>query len=42
MDKTKGQSDKNATLTPIKILPKKYDRFLVNFQITFSTYQLDF
>ena len=41
-DKIKGQSDKNATLTPTKILPKKYDKFPVNFQIDLSTYKLDF
>ena len=37
-----GQSGKNTTLTPIKTLPKKYNHFSVNFQITLSTYKLDF
>ena len=40
-DKTKGQSGKNTTLTPIKTLPKKQDYFSVIFQIDFSTYKLD-
>ena len=39
-DKTIRQSDKNAILTSTKILPKKYDNFLVNFQIILSTYKL--
>ena len=41
-DKTKGQSSKNATLTLTKTLPKKYGHSPVNFQITLSTYKLDF
>ena len=41
-DKIKGQSGKNATLTPTKTLPKKYDKFSVNFQIVLSTYKLDY
>ena len=40
-DKIKGQSGKNATLTPTKTLPKKQDKFPVNFQIVLSTYKLD-
>ena len=40
-DKTKGHSGKNATLTPTKTLPKKYDYSPVIFQITLSTYKLD-
>ena len=39
-DKTKGHSGKNATLTPTKTLPKKYDYSPVIFQITLSTYKL--
>ena len=39
-DKTKGHSGKNTTLTPTKTLPKKYDYFLVIFQIALSTYKL--
>ena len=39
--KTKGQSGKNATLTPTKILPKKKDHSSVDFQIALSTYKLD-
>ena len=34
-DKIKGQSGKNATLTPTKTLPK------INFQIALSTYKLN-
>ena len=41
-DKTKGQYGKNATLTPTKTLPKKQDKFPVNFQIVLSTYKSDF
>ena len=40
-DKTKRQSGKNTTLTPTKILSKKYDNFPVDFQISLSTYKLD-
>ena len=40
-DKTKGHSGKNATLTPTKTLPKKYDYFPVVFQTTLSTYKLN-
>ena len=40
-DKTKGQSSKNITLTPTKILPKKYDHSSVEFQIALFTYKLD-
>ena len=40
-DKTKGQSGKNATLTPIKTLPKKQDHSPVNFQIDLFTYKYD-
>ena len=39
-DKTKGHSGKNATITPTKTLPKKYDYSLVIFQIALSTYKL--
>ena len=38
---TNGQFGKNATLTPIKILPKKQNHFPVNFQIDLSIYKLD-
>ena len=41
-DKTKGQFGKNATLTPTKTLPKKYDHSPINFQINLFTYKLDF
>ena len=41
-DKTKGQSSNDTTLTPIKILPKKYGHSPVNFQITSVIYKLDF
>ena len=41
-DKTKGQSGKNTTLTPTKTVPKKQGHAFVNFQITLSTYKLDF
>ena len=40
-NKTIGKSSKNTTLTPTKILPKKYDNSPINFQITLSTYKLD-
>ena len=40
--KIKGQSDDNTTLTPTKILPKKYSHSPVNFQISLSTYKLNF
>ena len=40
-DKTKKQAGKNTTLTLTKILPKKYDHFSVDFQITLFTYKLD-
>ena len=30
-EKTKGQFGKNTTLTPTKILPKKYDHFQIDF-----------
>jgi len=40
--KIKGQSGDNTTLTPTKILPKKYGHSLVNFQISLSTYKLKF
>ena len=40
-DKTKRHSCKNTTLTPTKILPKKYDYFSVIFQIALSTYKLN-
>ena len=38
-DKTKGQSAKNATLTPTKTLPKKQDHSSINFQIDLFTYK---
>ena len=41
-DKTKGQSGKNTTLTPIKTLPKKQGHSHVDFQIALSTYKLNF
>ena len=41
-DKIKGQFNKNITLTPTKILTKKYDKFPINFQIVLSTYKLNF
>ena len=41
IDKIKGQSSKNITLTSIKTLPKKKGHFPVNFQIALSTYKLD-
>ena len=41
-DKIKGQSGKNTNLTSTKTLPKKQDHFLINFQITLSTYKLYF
>ena len=41
-DKTKRQSGKNTTLTLAKTLPKKYSHSLIDFQITLSTYKLDF
>ena len=40
-DKTKGQSDKNTTLTPTKTLPKKWSHSPDDFQISLSTYKLD-
>ena len=40
-NKIKEQFGKNTTLTPTKTLPKKYDHFLVDFQIALSTYKLD-
>ena len=40
-DKIKGQSGKNTTLSPTKILPKKYGHSQVDFQIVLSTYKLD-
>ena len=40
-NKIKGFSDKNATLTPTKILPKKQDYSSVIFQTALSTYKLD-
>ena len=40
--KTKRQSSKNTTLTLTKILPKKYGHSPIDFQITLSTYKLDF
>ena len=40
-DKTKRQSGKNTTLTPTKILSKKYGNFSVDFQISLFTYKLD-
>ena len=39
-DKIKRQSGKNATLIPTKTLPKKQDKFPVNFQIVLSIYKL--
>ena len=39
--KTRGQSDKNITLTSTKILPKKYGHPLIDFQIALSTYKLN-
>ena len=39
---TKEQSGKNTTLTPTKTLPKKQGNSLVDFQITLSTYKLNF
>ena len=39
-DKIKGQSGKNATLIPTKILPKKQDCSPVIFKIALSTYKL--
>ena len=39
-DKIKGQSGKNATLTSTKTLPKKQDKFPINFQIFLSIYKL--
>ena len=39
-DKTKGQSDKNTTLTS-KTCPKKQGHSLVDFQIALCTYKLD-
>ena len=41
-DKIKVQSGKNITLTFTKILPKKYVYSFIDFQITLSTYKLDF
>ena len=41
LHKIKGQFGKNVFLTSTKILPKKYDKFPVNFQITLSTYKLN-
>ena len=41
-DKTKGQSSKNTALTHTKTLPKKYAHSPVDFQITLSTYKLDY
>ena len=40
--KTKRQSSKNTTLTLTKTLPKKYGHSPIDFQITLSTYKLDF
>ena len=40
LDKTKGHFSKNATLTSTKTLPKKQDKFLINFQIVLSIYKL--
>ena len=39
-DKIKRQFGKNATLTSTKTLPKKQDKFPVNFQIVLSIYKL--
>ena len=39
-DKIKGQFGKNATLTSTKTLPKKQDKFPVNFQIFLSIHKL--
>ena len=39
-DKTKGQFNKNTTLTPTKTLSKKLSHSLVNFQIALFTYKL--
>ena len=41
-NKTKRQSGKNTTLTSTKTLYKKYGNFSVDFQISLSTYKLDF
>ena len=38
-NKTKRYSGKNATLTPTKTLPKKYDYFSLIFQTALSTYK---
>ena len=40
-DKTKGQFDKNTTVTSTKTLPKKQDYSFIDFQITLSTYKLN-
>ena len=40
IEKTKGQFGKNVTLTSTKTLPKKQDKFPVNFQIVLSIYKL--
>ena len=40
-DKTKGQFNKNTTLTPTKTCPKKEGHSSIDFQITLFTYKLN-